>query len=189
MKIGIRRAILTGLVALAPALPAAAQTLDKPSLSIQGARRVIAAVRAEATAKNAPGAVIAVVDDGGNLMALERLDGVRGAAWIITAGSGQQRTERHLISANEQNEDGTHVGRLPVSDVGRRTGRRVVGACRRGPSADRLDITAQRVEPGVVRFATSPDGDVSGRRPTEGGQQLDAGELAKTTLESVPVDR
>jgi len=89
MKIGIRRAILTGLVALAAFMPAGAQTLDKPSLSIQGARRVIAAARAEAAAKSAPGAVIAVVDDGGNLMALERLDGTFAAGANISIGKAR----------------------------------------------------------------------------------------------------
>lgn len=89
MKSGIRRAILTGLVAVAPAVPGVAQTLDKPSLSIQGARRVIAAARAEATAKHAPGAVIAVVDDGGNLMALERIDGTFAAGANISIGKAR----------------------------------------------------------------------------------------------------
>ena len=88
MNTGIGRAILSGLVALA-AVPAGAQTLDKPSLSIQGARRVIAAARAEATARNAPGAVIAVVDDGGNLMALERLDGTFAAGANISIGKAR----------------------------------------------------------------------------------------------------
>ena len=76
-------------MALAAAVPAGAQTLDKPSLSIQGARRVIAAARAEATARNAPGAVIAVVDDGGNLMALERLDGTFAAGANISIGKAR----------------------------------------------------------------------------------------------------
>jgi hypothetical protein len=37
-------------------------------------------------------------------VALERLDGVRGATWIITARSGEQWRQRHLIAANEQDE-------------------------------------------------------------------------------------
>jgi uncharacterized protein GlcG (DUF336 family) len=54
---------------------ATAQTAQKKTLTLEGAERVIAAAKAEAHRANAPGAVIAVVDDGGNLMALERLDG------------------------------------------------------------------------------------------------------------------
>jgi uncharacterized protein GlcG (DUF336 family)/quercetin dioxygenase-like cupin family protein len=85
----IRRILAAGMVALAPAATAIAQTIDKPTLSLDGARRVIAAARAEATAKNAPGAVIAVVDDGGNLMALERLDGTFAAGANISIGKAR----------------------------------------------------------------------------------------------------
>jgi glc operon protein GlcG len=89
MNMGIRRVVLAGLVALAPAIVAMAQTLDKPTLSLEGARRIIAAARTEAAAKSAPGAVIAVVDDGGNLMALERLDGTFAAGANISIGKAR----------------------------------------------------------------------------------------------------
>ena len=68
---------------------ASAQTIDKPTLSLEGARKVIAAARTEAAAKNAPGGVIAVVDDGGNLMALERLDGTFAAGATISVGKAR----------------------------------------------------------------------------------------------------
>jgi uncharacterized protein GlcG (DUF336 family)/mannose-6-phosphate isomerase-like protein (cupin superfamily) len=86
----MKRTLLT--LALAAGLagaPARAQTLAKPTLSLEGARRVIAAARAEAVAKSAPGAVIAVVDDGGNLMALERLDGTFAAGANISIGKAR----------------------------------------------------------------------------------------------------
>ena len=67
----------------------AAQTIDTPSLSLEGARKVIAAARQEAAAKNAPGGVIAVVDEGGNLVALERLDGTFGAGANISIGKAR----------------------------------------------------------------------------------------------------
>jgi len=85
----IRRIIAAVMVAFAPPATAIAQTIDKPTLSLDGAHRVIAAARAEATAKNAPGAVIAVVDDGGNLMALERLDGTFAAGANISIGKAR----------------------------------------------------------------------------------------------------
>ena len=50
----------------------------------------------------------------------EGFDRIRGAAWIITAGGGEQRTERYLVAADQQDKNGTHWTRLPVSDVGRR---------------------------------------------------------------------
>jgi glc operon protein GlcG len=46
----------------------------KPCLSVADARRIIAGARAEAE-KNKWAVTIAVVDDGGSLVALERLDG------------------------------------------------------------------------------------------------------------------
>ena len=49
---------------------ASAQVIEKKSLNMDGARRVIAAAVTEAHNKKTTG-VIAVVDDGGNLMALE----------------------------------------------------------------------------------------------------------------------
>src|SRR5437879_12659420 len=66
-------ALLTTILCIASFTDA--QTAEKKTLTLQGAERVIAAAKAEAQKLQAPGGVIAVVDDGGNLMALERLDG------------------------------------------------------------------------------------------------------------------
>ncbi|MGH2396031.1 MAG: heme-binding protein [Terriglobales bacterium] len=68
---------------------ASAQITEKKSLNLDGARRVIAAAQAEAKKLNAPGGVIAVVDDGGNLMALERLDGTFAAGANISIGKAR----------------------------------------------------------------------------------------------------
>jgi uncharacterized protein GlcG (DUF336 family)/quercetin dioxygenase-like cupin family protein len=68
---------------------AAAQTAEKKTLTLQGAERVIAAAKAEAQQLQAPGAVVAVVDDGGNLMALERLDGTFSAGANISIGKAK----------------------------------------------------------------------------------------------------
>lgn len=65
------------VAALAP--PAAAQVADKPTLTLEGARLVAAAAVREARSAGAGGA-IAVVDDGGHLIHLERLDGTFAAA-------------------------------------------------------------------------------------------------------------
>src|SRR4029079_497555 len=74
---------------LPAAAPAIAQTIEKPTLSLEGARRVIAAAKADAMAKNAPGGVIAVVDDGGNLVALARIDGTFAAGANISIGKAR----------------------------------------------------------------------------------------------------
>jgi uncharacterized protein GlcG (DUF336 family)/mannose-6-phosphate isomerase-like protein (cupin superfamily) len=84
------RSILCGAIALlCAAAPGRAQVLNKPSLSLEGARRVIAGAMADARQKNAPGGVIAVVDDGGNLMALERIDGTFAAGANISIGKAR----------------------------------------------------------------------------------------------------
>ena len=69
--------------------PTSAQTVEKKSLTLDGAKKVIAAAVAYAKKNNAPGGVIAVVDDGGNLMALERLDGTFAAGANISIGKAR----------------------------------------------------------------------------------------------------
>ena len=66
-----------------------AQVVPRPTLTLDGARAVIAAAMAEARSKNAPGGVIAVVDDGGNLMALERIDNTFAAGANISIGKAR----------------------------------------------------------------------------------------------------
>jgi len=78
-----------GLIALLFAGVATAQIADKKSLTLEGARTVIAAAKSYARQNNAPGAVIAVVDDGGNLIALERLDGTFTAGANISIGKAK----------------------------------------------------------------------------------------------------
>jgi uncharacterized protein GlcG (DUF336 family)/quercetin dioxygenase-like cupin family protein len=77
------------LLIIALAAGANGQTADKKTLTLQGAEQVIAAARAEAKKLKAPGGVIAVVDDGGNLMALERLDGTFSAGANISIGKAK----------------------------------------------------------------------------------------------------
>lgn len=83
------RIILTTLIVLSASLFAGAQTVDKKSLTIDGAKKVIAGAVAYAKKNNAPGGVIAVVDEGGNLMALERLDGTFAAGANISIGKAR----------------------------------------------------------------------------------------------------
>lgn len=66
-----------------------AQTFDKKSITLEGARTVINGAKQFAKANNAPGGVIAVVDDGGNLVALERLDGTFTAGANISVGKAK----------------------------------------------------------------------------------------------------
>lgn len=65
------------------------QVAEKKTLTLDGAKRVIVAAEAEAKRLNAPGGVIAVVDDGGNLMAVERLDGTFSAGANVSIGKAR----------------------------------------------------------------------------------------------------
>ena len=108
---------------------------------------------------------------------LERFDGIRGAAWIITARGGKQRRERHLVAAHEQNEksahDGYYVGGAAVGDAGLEW---------RSTSA-RKPSTSAAYASRRARIARSIGGPVAKRR-----EQLDAHELAKPALEAVAID-
>jgi glc operon protein GlcG len=80
---------IAALIVLTVAVFANAQTVEKTALTLDGAKKVIAGAVAYAKKNNAPGGVIAVVDDGGNLMALERLDGTFAAGATISIGKAR----------------------------------------------------------------------------------------------------
>ena len=81
--------ILAGAaLVLATGTAARGQVMQKKTLNLEGAKRVIAAAQAEARKNNATG-VVAVVDDGGNLIALERLDGTFAAGANISIGKAR----------------------------------------------------------------------------------------------------
>ncbi len=85
----VRRIVLSLLILALPAAAVRAQTtVAKTALTLEGARQVIAAAKAEANRRHTTG-VIAVVDDGGNLMAVERIDGTFGAGANISIGKAR----------------------------------------------------------------------------------------------------
>jgi glc operon protein GlcG len=90
---------------------AAAQVAEKKTLTLDGARQVIAAAVAEAHRNNA-GGVIAVVDDGGNLMALERLDNTFAAGANISIGKA--RTAALFKRPTRNFEEIIRNGRTPM---------------------------------------------------------------------------
>src|ERR1700752_438266 len=100
------------LLLSAIAATAEAQLVERKALSIDGAHKVIAAAIAEAKKVNAPGGVIAVVDEGGNLMALERLDGTFAAGANISIGKA--RTAVMFKKPTKVFEDIIKNGRTPM---------------------------------------------------------------------------
>ncbi len=66
-----------------------AQVVEKKALTLEAARQIMATAIGEARRLNSPGAAIAIVDDGGNLMSLERLDGTFAAGASISIGKAR----------------------------------------------------------------------------------------------------
>jgi len=64
-------------------------TAAQPTLTLAGARQVIAAALEAAQRLDAPGGSIAVVDAGGHLIAMERLDNTFAASADIAAGKAR----------------------------------------------------------------------------------------------------
>ena len=85
----LTRGIAVALILTAKIATVDGQVVDKKTLTLEGARLVIAGAKAEAKRLNSPGGVIAVVDDGGNLIALERLDGTFAAGATISIGKAR----------------------------------------------------------------------------------------------------
>lgn len=89
---------------------------DKRALTLEGAKKVIAATVAEARKVNAPGGSIAVVDDGGNLLALERLDQTFAASANIAIGKA--RTSALFKKPTKVFEDVIKGGRTSMVTLG-----------------------------------------------------------------------
>lgn len=85
----LTQSIIAAFAVATLSFTASAQTVEKRSLTLDGAKKVIAGAVAYAKKNNAPGGVIAVVDEGGNLMALERLDGTFAAGANISIGKAR----------------------------------------------------------------------------------------------------
>ena len=92
-----------------------AQTMQKKDLTLDGAKKVIAAAVAEAKSKNAPGGAIAVVDEGGNLIAVERLDNTFAAGANISIGKA--RTAVLFKRPTKFFEDVINKGRTATTTV------------------------------------------------------------------------
>lgn len=89
MKRNLKKIIFAALSTLSLLPMVNAQTAERRSITLDGARTVIAAAKEYARKNNAPGGVIAVVDDGGNLVAVERLDGTFSAGANISIGKAK----------------------------------------------------------------------------------------------------
>jgi glc operon protein GlcG len=93
---------------------AAAQTVDRKVLTLDGARKIAAAAEAEAK-KNNWNVVIVVVDDGGNLMYLQRMDGTQTGS--IQIAIDKARTAQAFKRPTKVFEDAIAGGRNAILGI------------------------------------------------------------------------
>jgi glc operon protein GlcG len=86
-----------------------AQLIEKKTLSLAAAKQIVAAAEADAEAKNAR-VVIAVVDEGGNLLALQRLDDAQVAS--VAVAMGKARTAAIFRRPSREFEEQVKNGRI-----------------------------------------------------------------------------
>src|ERR1700731_4388936 len=100
--------ITIGILATVFCLPAEAQTIKVMVLDQAGAQTVLQAARDSAQQRNAPSA-IAVVDPAGDLLAFQRMDGVRPASADLAIEKA--RTAARLQRPTAEIEDNINRGR------------------------------------------------------------------------------
>jgi len=110
-------ALVAGMAIIGTAALLQAESVsDKRGLTLEGAKKVIATAVAEAKRVSAPGGAIAVVDDGGNLLALERLDQTFAASANIAIGKA--RTSALFKKPTKLFEDAIKGGRTSMVTLG-----------------------------------------------------------------------
>lgn len=104
-----------GLLAVVLASPASAQTIQVRILDQAGAESVLSAAKENALKRNAPSA-IAIVDPAGDLLAFERMNGVRAASAELAIEKA--RTAARLQRPTEEIEDSINQGRTAFVTAG-----------------------------------------------------------------------
>jgi glc operon protein GlcG len=106
--------IILGTLALH--VTAKAQVTAGHTLTLDGAKKVIAEAVKFAKEKNAPGAAIAVVDAGGNVICIERLDGTFAAASEVSIKKAN--TSALFKAPSSKLENSINGGRNALITVG-----------------------------------------------------------------------
>ncbi len=108
-------AMLTAIV-IVIAAEAKSQTIQSKNISLEAAKKVVAEAVKYAKAINAPGGAIAIVDNGGNLVYLERLDGTFAAAAEVSVKKANTAALFKAPSAKLENS--INGGRQALITVG-----------------------------------------------------------------------
>jgi glc operon protein GlcG len=105
------RFLVAGLALALAALPLRAQLVTKSTLSLELAKKVAAKAEEVAAAKKWT-VVVAIVDDGGNLVYLSRMDGTQLGS--IEVAVAKAKTAQHFKRATKVFEDAVAGGRNSV---------------------------------------------------------------------------
>ena len=97
-------------------IPAQAQVLSTKNISLDAAKKIVAEAVVYAKANNAPGGAIAVVDAGGNLVYLERLDNTFAAASEVA--TKKANTSALFKASSAKLENSINGGRQALITVG-----------------------------------------------------------------------
>ncbi|HEU0123994.1 MAG TPA: heme-binding protein [Bryobacteraceae bacterium] len=111
------RIFVMALTLLAAALPGFSQLATKKALTLEAAKKLAAAAEAEAR-KNNWNVVICVVDDGANLLYLQRMDGTQIGS--VDIAQMKARTAVKMKRPSKVLEDGVLAGRtmmLKLPDI------------------------------------------------------------------------
>jgi glc operon protein GlcG len=152
-------ALVFNLAVVFPLAPAAeAQFADRKALTLDGARRIMAAAEAEAV-KNKWTVAIAIVDEAGDLVAFHKLDDTQAAS--IDVAIGKARTAARMKRPTKALEDAVAGGRTVLLGVDGLTlleggvpitvGGRVIGAV--GVSGVTSQQDAQVAQAGIAALA------------------------------------
>jgi uncharacterized protein GlcG (DUF336 family) len=113
MKIKLFPAVALLSLCTAGVVLAQTQTIEIKVLTLEGAKTVIAGAFEEARRAKAPGGAIAVVDEGGHVLAVERWDNTFPAAAQISIGKA--RTAALFRKQTKAFEDAINKGRFAMT--------------------------------------------------------------------------
>src|SRR5258708_37463732 len=111
----MKRGISVAMLAAVLCFSAGAQTINVMTLDQDGAQTVLQAAKESAQQRNAPSA-IAVVDPAGDLLAFQRMDGVRPATADLAIE--QARTAARLQRSTAEIEENINQGRTAFVTAG-----------------------------------------------------------------------
>jgi glc operon protein GlcG len=108
--------VMLTAIAMLIAAESKSQTIPSKNISLEAAKKVVAEAVKYAKANNAPGGAIAIVDNGGNLVYLERLDGTFAAAAEVSVKKANTAALFKAPSAKLENS--INGGRQALITVG-----------------------------------------------------------------------